>query len=564
MVRSRLIVLSAFVFATGARGITYEAWKAQVFTPTEVQDALISGDLADPDKDGVNNLLEYALNSAPKTANATVMPVGHSTAVGGALALQYKRRREALDLDYVVEVSNDLVTWNSGFTNVWTTDAVPSDSITVSGVPLVIADTVTATSQVQVGINDRQFMRLKVIRSPRAAIKAGLQSAGLLPFSLLTDSVVPSGPYAGAVTQYPVREPHEVNYIIQWYFGALAMAQLAESNPEFGKAFVEAYLRNLDSDSPRIHDFDLFADVWQDYPFWSKRCQIFSDSDDAYAAAVLLLAGKLKRLHPTDTWLDSGTLPGGISIRARLKDVAYANITDQAKDLKVRETAGGPEIANRTIKTYQDGNSNVSDPSCPKRINNVDVFQITGYDFGLFMDNVQIWAGLNEFATALEMIEGVTSDDVIYYKGWRNQELRTIHDVYWDSLRQAWRINDDAPGGILKPAESAPFYAALLCQLYPQLYGMPHPDSTEETQRRYNMAWKWVVDHMPNWDQSAAWPTTDTFSHLEIAVIAAQNGETQKVSAFLNMASGRWLPGVNGNQGSVSEQLGFWHLLVGH
>lgn len=36
MVRSRLIVLSAFVFATGARGITYEAWKAQVFTPTEV------------------------------------------------------------------------------------------------------------------------------------------------------------------------------------------------------------------------------------------------------------------------------------------------------------------------------------------------------------------------------------------------------------------------------------------------------------------------------------------------------------------------------------------------
>lgn len=183
------------------------------------------------------------------------------------------------------------------------------------------------------------------------------------------------------------------------------------------------------------------------------------------------------------------------------------------------------------------------------------------------MDNVQVWAGLNEFTTALEMIEGAASNDVIYYKGWRNQQLETIHAVFWDSQRNAWRISDDAPGGILKGAESSPFYAALLCQLYPQLYGMPYPGNTAETQRRYNMAWKWVVDHMPNWPQSVAWPSgpnDDQFSHIEIAVIAAQMGETQEVADFLNMARARWLPGGSVTNGTVSEQIGFWHLLVGY
>lgn len=570
MNRIRILLPLFVAVATGAHGLTYDQWKSQVFTNPEAQDAGVSGELADPDKDGINNLLEYAMNGDPKTADKSLMPAGGKSS--GALTLQFKRRREALDLDYVVEVSDDLVTWSGGFGNVWITDAVPTDLVTVTAnqVPQVVADTVTATSQVPAGFGGTQFMRLKVIRSPRSGLKSTLQASGLEPLAMLTNSVVPTGLYAGAVTQYPVLVPNKVNYIVQWYFAAQAMAQLAETNPAKGKALVRAYLSNLDaSDNPlkyRIHDVDLYSGEGG-YPPWSLWGRIFSDSDDAYAGAILLLAGKLKRLHPTDDWLDHETLPSGASIRAMLKSVAYTNITTQAKNLTVREYAGGPDIANRSIRVYQGGNSNVSDPGFPKKINNVDVLQITGYGVGLFMDNVQVWAGLNEFTTALEMIEGAASSDVIYYKGWRNQQLETIHAVFWDSQRNAWRISDDAPGGILKGAESSPFYAALLCQLYPQLYGMPYPGNTAETQRRYNMAWKWVVDHMPNWPQSVAWPSgpdDDKFSHIEIAVIAAQMGETQKVADFLNMARARWLPGGSVTNGTVSEQIGFWHLLVGY
>ena len=564
---SASLITAALFSATAAHGITYDTWKSQVFTVSEGADPLVSGDLADPDKDSFNNLLEYAMNGDPKIASPTLMPTA-SKAAGGAVSLLYTRRREALDLDYIVEVSNDMVNWSSGFANVWTTNAVPNASVTVSGVSQVAADQVTATSQL--ASTGKQFMRVKVIRSPRSGIKATLQSGGLDPLSMLTNSVVPSGPYAGAVTQFPVMGTSSPNYVVQWYFAAQAMVQLAETHPAMAKALVEAYLRNLDTgDSPlkyRIHDVDLWTGLWGQPP-WSLWGRIFSDSDDAYAGAILLLAGKLKRLHPADDWLNNGTLPGGASIRAMLKAVAYKNTTTQAKDLTVREYAGGPEIANRTIRAYQGGNSNVSDEGFGKMINNQVVLQITGYEAGLFMDNVQVWAGLNEFTTALEMIEGAASDDVIYYKGWRKQQLETIHAVFWDTQRDAWRINDDAPGGILNGAESSPFYAALLCQLYPQHYGMPYPGNTAETQRRYNMAWKWVVDHMPNWTQSVAWPSgvnDDKYSHVEIAIIAAQMGETQKVSDFLNMARARWLPGGTVANGTVSEQIGFWHLLVGH
>lgn len=186
------------------------------------------------------------------------------------------------------------------------------------------------------------------------------------------------------------------------------------------------------------------------------------------------------------------------------------------------------------------------------------------------MDNVQAWSGLHEFADALERVEG-NSNDVIYYRGWRDSILSAIYRILWDEENQAWRADDTAPPTgpanklVLKPAGTAPFYSALHCQLFPEIHGMPDVSgSTVETQRRYNLAWKWVVDHMPQWQQSAAWPLADPFSHLEIAVVGAWKGESAQVSQFLTMARGRWLPGGTVVNGTVSEQIGFWQLLVGH
>jgi len=42
-----------------------QAWRNSHFTPAQQTDPLISGDFADPDRDGIQNLLEFAFNSDP-------------------------------------------------------------------------------------------------------------------------------------------------------------------------------------------------------------------------------------------------------------------------------------------------------------------------------------------------------------------------------------------------------------------------------------------------------------------------------------------------------------------
>jgi len=88
---------------------TYAEWRAYWFTPPEVGDPTISGPLADIDRDGRPNALEYALNSNPKQAQGT----GDYTVriQDGALVLNYTKIIDATDLDYLVEASVDLVNW---------------------------------------------------------------------------------------------------------------------------------------------------------------------------------------------------------------------------------------------------------------------------------------------------------------------------------------------------------------------------------------------------------------------------------------------------------------------
>ena len=47
-----------------------QAWRNTYFMPAQQTDPLISGDMADPDGDGMNNLLEFALNSNPFRSTA--------------------------------------------------------------------------------------------------------------------------------------------------------------------------------------------------------------------------------------------------------------------------------------------------------------------------------------------------------------------------------------------------------------------------------------------------------------------------------------------------------------
>ena len=120
----------------------------------------IGGANADPDGDGFENLMEYALGDDPLSPTSQQRPSGK---LSGA-HLEYSFTRAKSDITYVVEVSDDLIHWTPGSTygpsgNTPTTGA--TTDVTPGGSPsgfTVVRDNTAATSG---GVNHR-FMRLAV------------------------------------------------------------------------------------------------------------------------------------------------------------------------------------------------------------------------------------------------------------------------------------------------------------------------------------------------------------------------------------------------------------------
>jgi len=87
------------------------SWRLAQFTETELNDPGISALTADPDGDGLNNLLEYALGLTPKAPNTAGLP---EMGVDGLdWTFTYTRPVDRPDLSYVVQVSTNLVDWTS-------------------------------------------------------------------------------------------------------------------------------------------------------------------------------------------------------------------------------------------------------------------------------------------------------------------------------------------------------------------------------------------------------------------------------------------------------------------
>ncbi len=86
----------------------FDRWKAAHFSQPERDDPRISGDLADADRDGESNLLEYAAGTDPRAPHATELPVLQLDAETGDGTLSLYYVKTAADLRYEVQHSPDL------------------------------------------------------------------------------------------------------------------------------------------------------------------------------------------------------------------------------------------------------------------------------------------------------------------------------------------------------------------------------------------------------------------------------------------------------------------------
>jgi hypothetical protein len=116
-------------------------------------DPTVGSATADPYGSSIQNLLAYALQLNPATAQPTNVPTPVNS--NGHLTVTYFVPTSITDVSYIVEVSTDLITWNSGagYTQ------VISNVAGASGHTITVQDTLPSTTQ-------KRFMRLRVTQLP--------------------------------------------------------------------------------------------------------------------------------------------------------------------------------------------------------------------------------------------------------------------------------------------------------------------------------------------------------------------------------------------------------------
>ena len=83
----------------------YSTWQAQYFTSAELANPAISGDDADPDGDGIPNLVEYALGLLPRTAGVAGLPTVSTTTISGSKYLTLTYTQIIADTEYFLRAA---------------------------------------------------------------------------------------------------------------------------------------------------------------------------------------------------------------------------------------------------------------------------------------------------------------------------------------------------------------------------------------------------------------------------------------------------------------------------
>jgi Glycosyl hydrolase family 53 len=142
----------------------YPAWQATAFSALELADPAVSGDEADPDRDGLKNVLEFAFGTNPRSADlsasvaALPAPVVKSVEGGRYLTISFRRPVPAVGLAYTVLTADSPA-------GPWMADAVQTGVAVANGdgtETVVFRDSLPSDEPGRV----RRFMKVEVTRSP--------------------------------------------------------------------------------------------------------------------------------------------------------------------------------------------------------------------------------------------------------------------------------------------------------------------------------------------------------------------------------------------------------------
>ncbi len=111
--RNPFIDFPEFADAIWVDGPSWGKWRLDYFSLEELNDLSISADSADPDSDGITNLMELAIYSDPKTKNES--PPIEIDVIDNNFLISFVRARnfENLNTNLILEKSTDLVNWST-------------------------------------------------------------------------------------------------------------------------------------------------------------------------------------------------------------------------------------------------------------------------------------------------------------------------------------------------------------------------------------------------------------------------------------------------------------------
>ena len=111
--RNPFIDFPEFADAIWVDGPSWGKWRLDNFSLEELNDLSISADSADPDSDGITNLMERAIYSDPKTINES--PPIRIDVIENNFVINFVRAKnfENLNTNLVLEKSVDLVNWST-------------------------------------------------------------------------------------------------------------------------------------------------------------------------------------------------------------------------------------------------------------------------------------------------------------------------------------------------------------------------------------------------------------------------------------------------------------------